>query len=99
MRVIIQDDSTLVNSAVMDPKFNVPVFQRDNMGRKIQRRIVVKRVYEGRHLEIVLRRARRFLRKMAAGRHTSRAVPRHIAEGLAVLHKVDPDSFSLGAAA
>ncbi len=63
------------------------IFYQDRQRRKVQHRVSVARVLEGRHLEHALRRARRWMRK-PRGR-----APGHIAVFLAAFHKVDPAGF------
>jgi len=59
-------------------------------GQQVQDVVKVPVTFEGRHLEIAIRRAKRFLRSV---KRKPRGAPRHIALALAAFQKADPEGF------
>lgn len=64
---------------------------KDECGRMIQEPVTVKRVFEGRHLEIAVKRAKRWMHNRR--KTMNKRPPRHIALAMAAFHKIDPKGF------
>ncbi len=80
--VLVTDGSQRVTQGVI--RDGRMVLYENRQYRRVQRQVVKDHLFEGRHLEHALRRARRWLRKPRRGRP-----PGHIAVFLAVLRKVE----------
>ena len=62
----------------------------DRQGRKMQEKVLVKHVLEGRRLRHAITRAKRWMR---SGKFPGQPAPHHIALFLAAFHKADPKGF------
>lgn len=65
---------------------------KDRQGRQVQRIVRVVHVYEGRHLEHAVRRAKRWMRGPRFSGSLTGA-PRHINLAMAAFFKADPEGF------
>lgn len=66
---------------------------RDRQGRRVQEKTRTVHVFEGRHLDLAVLRARRWIRNSHRRRDGIRGAPKHIALKLAAFHKASPVDF------
>lgn len=92
MRIAVIDDSFRETQGLADGRHYV-----DRQGHKIQKAVRSTKVYEGKQVEIAVKRAKRWLR-----RGPEKSVlnpPRQIQYALAVFSKADPKGYAEAAEA
>lgn len=100
-RVVVQDDTYRENVVTVvtpwmahnNPHLKVGSILRtlDGNRNQVQNTLTVEHVFEGRCLELAMRRAKRFIRAKRNGKVGT--APKHIALKMAAFSLADPDGF------
>ena len=100
-RVVVQDDTYRENVVTVvtpwmahnNPFLKVGSVLRtlDGNHNQVQNTVTVEHEFEGRHLELAVRRAKRFIRANKTGKVGT--APKHIALKMAAFSLADPDGF------
>lgn len=95
MRVEIVDDTgrSTIGRADDGPTGKRMMMAQDRQGRRLQEKTQTVCVFEDRHLDLAVLRARRWIRNAHKRRDGIRGAPKHIALKLAAFHKAYPVDF------